>query len=142
MRIATSFVALLGVVAIAQEDTTRQLWNTEFLKKRPAGNAATPKAEATFKPVTESSKSAVSAPAGSGRMVGVTLWRVRDPQPSDAPGARLLVLKKAGGNRKEQTEERVDVGAPISEEDSYRFTIEVPATGYLYIIDRERYGDG
>ena len=38
MKIAASLLAMFVMAAVAQEDTTtRQLWNTEFGKKRPAG---------------------------------------------------------------------------------------------------------
>ena len=79
------------------------------------------------------------APIGSGTMLGLTLWRIRDATPADKPGTRLLVLGKKKG---ECTQERVDVAEPITPEHGYRFTFEMPASGYLYVIDRERYANG
>ena len=140
MKTAASLLVLFTASGIAQQDTmTRQMWNTEFLKKRPA--AATPGKPApppTYKPIAQS---ASTAPAGAGTMLGITLWRVRDPKPSDSPGTRVLVLKKKDDS-KECTQERMDAAAPITQQDGYRFTFEMPVNGYLYVIDRERYADG
>jgi hypothetical protein len=140
MKTAASLLAIFTMAAIAQQDTnTRQLWNTEFLKKRPAAaTPAKPAVQPNYKPLAQSTP---TAPVGTGIMLGITPWRVRDPKPSDTPGTRVLVLKKKD-DQKERTQERIDCDAPITQEDSYRFTFEMPATGYLYVIDRERYADG
>jgi hypothetical protein len=141
MKTAASFLAMFVMVAIAQEETTRQLWNTEFLKKRPASNSpAQSAAQPNYKPIAQPVKTPAT-PAGSGTMLGVTLWRMRDPKPSDAAGTRLLVLE-SNSEKREQTPERVDSGTPLTKGDHVRLTVEVPATGYLYVIDRERYADG
>src|SRR5262249_52265307 len=113
----------------------RQMWNTEFLKKRPAATTPAKRApQPTYKPVTQS---ATTAPIGTGIMVGLTPWRVVDAKPN----TRVLRLKKKSGT-KDCTQERIEVGTPITQEDSYRFTFEMPATGYLYVIDREQYANG
>jgi hypothetical protein len=140
MKIAASLLAALTVAALAQEDGTRQLWNTEFLKKRPAADtSARPAPQPTYKPIPQAVKStAPASPVGSGTMLGLTLWRLRDPKPSET---RVFVLKSKDESR-ERTQERIDVAAPITQTDGYRFTFEMPANGYLYVIDRERYADG
>jgi hypothetical protein len=132
-------VLLFVFAAAAQEDATRQLWNTEFQKKRPAGSGTARPAQVKYKPVAASAPG-VTAPAGQATMLGVTLWRMRDPKPSDAAGTRLLVLEK-GGTR-EQVPERISAATPLGAGDRVHLTVEVPASGYLYIIDRERYSDG
>ena len=134
---SASLLALLAVAAAAQEDNTRQLWNTEFLNKRPAAaTPAQPTAKPIYKPATPAKP--VAAPVGSGTMLGITLWRF-----SDQPGARtrVFVIPKPG-EKKTGTLERVDVAAPIAKTDGYRFTFEIPANGYLYVIDREKFADG
>ena len=142
MKIMTCLLGLCMLAAVAQEDGTRQLWNTEFLKNRPAGKKAAPAAAVRYKPVAESVKTpAASTPAGSGTMLGVTLWRMREPEASDLPGTRLLVLG-GGGQAREKTPERIDAATPLVNGDEVRLTVEVPATGYLYVVDRERYSNG
>jgi hypothetical protein len=141
MKITLSLPVVLALAALAQEDGTRQLWNTEFLRNRPGGKNP-PQAPVRYKPVSDAARpAAASAPAGPGTMLGITLWRMREPKSSDAQGTRLLVLPGEGQTR-EQTPERVDAGTPLTAGDAVRLTVEVPATGYLYIFDRERYKDG
>jgi hypothetical protein len=147
MKIAASLLALLVTTASAQEDGTRQLWNTEFLKKRPEGPAPAsatphPAAHPKYKPVAPSFKTpAVTTPVGSGTMIGVTLWRIREATSADQPGSRLLVLPRPG-EQKSATQERIDISSRITKSDGYRFTFEIPIIGYLYVIDREKYADG
>src|SRR5579872_5915832 len=122
----------------AQEEATRQLWNTEFLQKRPPGKTpARPKV--TYKPLGDGAKAAVADP-GAGVMLGVTLWRLR-PEKSHETGARLLVLLPNGDKRAE-VPERVDAGTPLKPGDEVRLTVEVPYRGYMYVVDREQYSDG
>jgi hypothetical protein len=132
---SASLLALLAVAALAQEDNTRQLWNTEFLGKRPAATTPASTSKPTYKPATPAKPAA--APIGSGTMLGITLWRFSD-KPSNT---RLLVIPKPG-EKKTGTLERVDVAAPIAKTDGYRFTFEIPTNGYLYVIDREKFADG
>jgi hypothetical protein len=83
--------AILAVgAAVAQTETARQLWNTEFLKNRPPGKKASPPSRVTYRPVGPVSPS--TAPPGSQTMLGVTLWRLRVPKPQETHGARLLVI--------------------------------------------------
>ena len=138
MKIQASLLALLAAAALAQEDNTRQIWSAQILKNRPAGRSGAPAAAPRYKPVVQSA--GASAPAGDGTVVGVTLWRMRDPKPSDGTGTRLLVLE--GDRSRKQTPERVDSSMPLGNGDEVRLTVEVPSTGYLYVIDRERYADG
>jgi hypothetical protein len=130
----------------AEEEGIRQLWNTQFLQKRPEGTAkkAAPK-NISYKPVA----SAAVAPkpvAQAGiidTLLGVTLWRLRPPRPADDPNSRLLILEdQNAGSQAELVPERVDVETPLLRGDRVRLTVEVPRTGYLYVIDREQYVDG
>ena len=139
MKSAASLLAIFAMFAIAQDDATRQLWNTEFLKKRPAGTTTARPAAVKYKPVAESVKPSAT-PAGSGTMLGITLWRMRDPKPADGTGTRLLVLEP-GEQTREQTPERVDSGTALGNGDKVRLTVEVPTKGYLYVVDRERFSD-
>src|SRR3954465_10418626 len=101
MKITASLFAVFVASAVAQDGDTRQLWNPEFAKKRPEAPAAVrPGPAPKYKPIAHSATP--SARAGSGTMVGVTLWRMRDPKPADAGGTRLLVLEQ-GTKGREQT---------------------------------------
>jgi hypothetical protein len=141
VKTTTSF-ALIVLSAIAQEDSQRQLWNTEFFKNRPPSNRAAPAAPIRYKPVAPVEKPAAkTATTESATMLGITLWRMRQPKPADGAGARLLVLMVGDGAR-EQTPERVDFSTPLANGDLVRLTVESPHTGYLYVVDRERYRDG
>ena len=126
--------------ASAQEDNTRQLWNQEFLKKRPAGTGTGRAPQVKYKPTGVSGETGSGTPgAGAGTMLGITLWRVRPPKPSDPDGTRLLVLGEPGGPTSEETQERVEAGMPLRKGDRIRIAVEIPLTGYLYVIEREHY---
>jgi len=123
--------------ALAQEGT-RQLWNTEFLSQRPpVKQGAAPQKPITYRPV-----GGAAPGAGPGVMVGVTIWKLRNAMPSEASGARLLILEKAGASRTETVPERIEAGSPLAPGDRVRLTVEAPRGGYLYVIDREQYADG
>jgi hypothetical protein len=140
MNTKSCCVVILAVcAAVAQTMASRQLWNTEFLKNRPAGKQASPPARVNYRPVGPVKPS--SAPAGSQTMLGVTLWRLRVPQPKETAGARLLVIEKTGEQR-DLIPERVEANTELSEGDHVRLTVEVPGNGYLYVIDREQFSDG
>ncbi|MBY0504629.1 MAG: DUF4384 domain-containing protein [Bryobacteraceae bacterium] len=127
-------VCLLAL-ALAEEQT-RGILPEELVKSRPtvAAPAATkPKYQAVERPVAS-----MRAPS-SARQVGVTIWRLRPAAASD-PGARILVQEE--GNSTEWAPERVPANANLRQGDRVRLSIESPDSGYLYVIDRERYADG
>ena len=128
------------------EEGTRQLWNSQFFQKRPEGKApsAAPPKNIVYKPVAQA-KAAPPRPAGSGiidTLLGVTLWRLRSPRPADDPNSRLLVIEEDNTSNSDLVPERVDIDTPLNEGDRVRLTVEVPRSGYLYVIDRETYADG
>jgi hypothetical protein len=100
------------------------MWNTKF-------------AEARTQPGGESRP----APARDDEaLVGVTVWRLRSARPSDPPGVRLLVHER--DRQQSLTPERVDTNMPLAVGERIRIGIECARSGYLYVIDRERYGAG
>lgn len=132
-------VVLCGLPAFAQEGTTRQIYPEEFVKARPAKSATGAK-----KPVYRraGSKAAAEAPAADSagyRQLGLTIWRLR-PSSSADMGARIIVQE--GENAAEWTPERVSAETPLRMGERVRFSFESPQSGYLYVIDRERYADG
>jgi hypothetical protein len=134
---------MMTLLVLAQDEIPRQLWNEEFLQKRPAAGAAKGNnGKANYRPVPDSTKPS-AAPSGHGVMIGVTLWRLRPERPQDTPGARLLVLPEApGAEASSEVPERIDADTPLAPGDRVRLSVEVPYKGYLYVIDREKYADG
>jgi hypothetical protein len=90
----------------------------------------------TYRPVTDVR---VNGPADRIGEIGVTIWRLRASRQDDA--ARLLVHEPVTGDSP-WTPERIELGTPLSAGDRLRMSVEAPRTGYLYVIDRERYADG
>ena len=137
-----ALAALLAVVpSIAvtgtqqTDETTRQIIAEEFLKKRPAPAKTSAAAKKPAYRLVNPSASPKATTAAT-MDLGVTLWRLRPSQSSDE-GARLLVQDSA-----ELSAERLDAGAPLNIGDRVRLTIESPAAGFLYVIDREINADG
>lgn len=131
----------------AQEDETRQLWDSEFLQKRPAPKAKSapkksPKYRRTTPPIAKSTPTP-GAPAVSDTLVGVTLWRLRRAMPGDgATVARMLVHEAASDTDVEWVPERIAIDQNLQPGQKVRLSIETPKSGYLYVIDREVYKDG
>ena len=134
----SSLILVLGVAA--QEEISRQLWNTEFIGKRPPGTGSA--AKPNYRPAASANATAPSASPGEATVLGLTLWRVRPPRPADTAGTRLLVLESSSNNASEQVPERMGIDMVLSEGDRVRLSIEAATRGYLYIIDREQYSDG
>jgi hypothetical protein len=132
-----------------EEAQSRQIVADEFLDARPAPKSgrrrprsnANASAKATGGSRNRSGKpaNAVSALNRLGKLqLGVTLWRLRPAVANDEKGTRLLVQD----DESEWTLERVGLETKFIEGQKVRLSIESPLTGYLYIIDRERYADG
>ena len=130
------FLGLLPVFADAQisDDSTRDLWDTAFLQKRPEGRKQVRRTQ----PVRYRLVGKKPLPATSGPLavVGVTVWRLRPSKPTDEQAVRQLVYEQG-----EWTPERVSGGEPLSEGSRVQLTIESPRAGYLYVFDREVYAD-
>lgn len=108
-----------------RDEGTRQLWDEEFVKARPAQPAAQPAAPR---------KSAARASSGPA-FLGVTLWRL-----APAPDGTRAVTVEGEGRR--WVPERAAVDTAIPEGQHVRIAVEASRPGYLYVIDRERYADG
>ncbi|HET8647493.1 MAG TPA: hypothetical protein VFO85_18490 [Vicinamibacteria bacterium] len=129
--------AALGALALAaavtatsqegREAGSRQLWDEEFVKARPAAPAPAAKAGAPR-------KTTAAASAGPS-FVGVTLWRL---EPA-AEGTRALTVE---GEGRRWAPMRAEVGTAIPEGQHVRVAVEASRPGFLYVVDRERYADG
>lgn len=132
-----AFSLVFSGAAQQPEESSRQLWNTEFLDKRPPAPASQKQAA----PVRyRQSSHSVTMSTGPAEMVGITFWRMRAP--SGKSGERLLVLEPDPNQPTRELEpERINADTPLAEGDKVRISIEAPTFGYLYVIDREIYAD-
>jgi hypothetical protein len=142
LMVCAATFCLAGLVALAvpqapEEETSRRLWPPEF---RPASakSGAKPKVARYRRTTPALPKDAIAAEAAGDAVVGVTIWRLRPAKATDE--ARILVTKS--GRKTDWTPERVEAGTQLTEGQMVRLSIEVPRTGYLYVIDREQYADG
>lgn len=140
MRAMAFVLAMLTVAALAQQESTRQLWNTEFLKKRPSGKSSSSSPQANYRPADPVKVAPGTEQSGKVTMLGVTPWRLRASKQGER--TRLLVLDNGGAKVGDQTPERVETNTLLAAGDRVRLTVEAVDTGYLYVIDREQYSDG
>jgi hypothetical protein len=130
----------MAVAAQTSEEGIRQLWNSQFLEKRPP--AKKPSATAKKPPVYKTVAKTAKPVSPNDTLLGLTLWLLRKPRPADDPNSRLLILEDDSSTPAELVPERLEADSPVQEGDRVRLTVEVPRTGYLYVLDREQYADG
>ena len=128
-------VSSLTVSAQDQDDTTRRLWDTAFIR---TGKQAKQKRGGARRYRLTTPAIPVSGVAGDS-VVGVTVWRLRRPTASDS-GERLLVQE--GTDEEAWIPERISANTRLAPGDRLRVSVEAARTGYLYVIDREQYADG
>ncbi|MEP6944844.1 MAG: DUF4384 domain-containing protein [Acidobacteriota bacterium] len=132
-------ILIFPALALAQsdQDATRDLWDTGFIKKRPvAKSPARHVRPVRYRVVGKSPVSPSDKTVAGSAVVGVTVWRLRPSKSSDAAEVRQLVHQEG-----EWTPERVGGATPLMEGSKVQLTIESPRTGYLYVFDREMYAD-
>jgi len=132
-------LAFFPVIAQAQgtEDQTRDLWDTAFLQKRPAGKKQVKKTQPVrYKVIGKKALPPSSTSAAKASVIGVTLWRLRPSKDSDDEEVRQFIYQQG-----EWTPERISAGEPLTEGSRVQLTIESPRTGYLYVFNREIYAD-
>src|SRR5215470_12642678 len=121
-------------VNLPQEEQTRRLWDSEFLKAK--------------KTTPEKRHYRIATPRiPTGRVdgdsvLGITLWRLRPSRSDDDKEVRLFKHQKDKTDIKEWTPERISVNTPLAVGQRVRLSIEAARTGNLYVIDRELYADG
>ena len=132
-------ILLLGVSTLlpAESEQTRGIVPEEVIKARPKRKTQV----ATVLPKYQAVGPTTGKLEGDAafRQVGVTIWLLR-PARQDDNGARILVQDEGGAV--EWVPERVSSTKRLHAGDRVRLTIESPGTGYLYVIDRERYATG
>jgi hypothetical protein len=139
---AMAAAVVSAMTLAAQQDGTRELWDSAFRQRRPAGSGA-PIRPVSYRPVKDQLTPALSPPRSSDdTIVGITFWRLRRPLPQDDPNTRLLILDEEAGAEVEQVPERIEAGSPLKPGERVRLSIEVPRAGHLYVIDREQFAGG
>ena len=141
----------LAPLALAQqeEEGTRGLWPPSFRPAAPAAAKPKPRPSVAYKRVTPRLNPAPNAPtnrlneADAETTLGLTLWRLRPEAAAEAKQAELgRILVTVGGEKKSWIPERVEANTPFAFGQMVRLSIEVPRSGFLYVIDREQYTDG
>jgi hypothetical protein len=123
----------------AQDANTRQIYPEEFVKARPAKSSAPARKPAYRKAGAKTAAEASAADPSGYRQLGLTIWRLRPASATDT-GARIIVQEDE--NAAEWAPERITADTPLRMGERIRFSFESPQSGYLYVIDRERYADG
>jgi hypothetical protein len=132
----TIFVIAAAGLLFAQ---TRGIVPEEVVQARPQPKAVVVGAvKPKYKPINAEA-TGLFRQSSSSRQVGITIWRLRPAQATDR-GARILVQEES--NSAEWVPERVAAGSSLKQGDRVRLTVESPDSGFLYVIDRERYSSG
>ena len=139
--VALGWLSLCGLTRAQEEDGSKSIKAEVFIKDRPAS----PKRGRTtgrYKagPKSTNEINAIAPPGTSFVQVGVTFWRFR---PSTAADKTKELVEEDDNRTTEWTLERIEEGTPLSTGQWVRLSIEsLTRSGYLYVVDREQYGDG
>lgn len=120
--------------AKSEEYATRTGYDKEFINNRRIGRKpSSPKRKRTPRPNN-------NQPANmNGELIGVTIWRLRPATASDPKNVPRELTPEG-----EAVLESTQAHTEFCEGDRVRLSVEYPRPGryYLYLIDREEYGDG
>ncbi|MBK9709141.1 MAG: hypothetical protein IPO77_19775 [Acidobacteria bacterium] len=129
---------MTGLAQGQDEDATRRFWPPNFRPGAAAPSAAKPRQDRYKRTSPALAKDKLPLDSTVDNVVGITVWRLRPAKETDE--ARILVKKS--GKAVQWTPERVEAQTTFSEGQMLRLSIEIPRTGWLYVIDRELYADG
>ena len=124
-------------MALPQQDT-RGIVPEDLFLVRPKPHTKASPAKPAYQAV-DGQKGAAFEQSAAGRQLGIIIWRLRLAEVGET-GARILVHEE--NNTLSYIPERVASTASLSAGDRVRLSVESPAPGYLYVIDRERYSSG
>jgi hypothetical protein len=159
------FMALLSLMLLGTavtfadppQGTPRKIVSDDFTKNRQEAASATPSKESqgpasnSIPPKPRQPRRTyrlASAPIKTPRpttslsvvaQLGITIWRLRPVDSSDA-GGRALIREK--GKSSGWVPERVEGETMFREGDHVRISVESPRAGYLYVVDRDLFSDG
>ncbi|MFN0112671.1 MAG: hypothetical protein ACKVZH_27755 [Blastocatellia bacterium] len=140
----TLILCVAALSASAQDqDTERRFWPPNY---RPAAKTTSPTPARPKSNPSPAGKSPIATAAERNSVVGITVWRLKpyediaSAKPKEQDIARILVVRK--GKKSDFAAERVEASTAFTKGQMLRLSIEIPRSGYLYIIDREQYEDG
>ena len=150
IRISVFCLLLFGCCCAAQaqqeEESTRGLWPPSFRPPTTTAAAKPKPRTGTYKRITPRVAPIAGEPiieASADTTLGLTLWRLRPEEVADAKNQELgRILVAVGGKKQSWIPERVEANTPFAFGQMVRLSIEIPRSGYLYVIDREQYADG
>src|SRR5262245_20809098 len=105
LLMAVFFSFPLMANAQTTDDQTRDIWDTAFMKKRPAGKKIVKKKLIRYRMVSNTKVTPASTTVAKSAVVGVTIWRLRPAKKSDDEAVRQLIYEQG-----EWTPERVSAG--------------------------------
>jgi hypothetical protein len=128
-----------------QEGGTRRLWDEGLMKTRRASREGRTRRNYRYRRVSPALSARPNKTEEPNAMavdgvVGITFWRLRPAVAGDV--ARLLVQEQGRSQPAEWTPERIEAETPLTEGQFVRLSLESPQSGYLYVVDREKYSDG
>ena len=129
------FTGAAAVILLADDSDTRGITAEQFLKARPG--VAAPASSAPKYQALDAAAMKKLREGEPGAQIGITIWRLRRSVATDS-GARILVQEE--NKTVDWTPERVSSTGKLNAGARVRLSIESAARGYLYVIDRERYG--
>jgi hypothetical protein len=144
-RIASCIIGalliLIGLWVHLKNPAEKELKASELVRTRPASNTASPQSNETYQLKT----AVVNTADASTPQLGITVWRLRAATSND--DQRLLFQDTGDSSaptpgRTDSIPERVEADTGFKIGDKVFLTLESSRTGYLYVIDRERYADG
>jgi hypothetical protein len=124
-----------------QEDGSKEIRAEEFIGHRPRPPIVRGRV-ASKKPVYRAAKGGLTVPP-AGKIfaqLGVTIWRFR---PSTSADKTKELVEEDGEPSSQFSLERIEEGTLLAPGQRVRLSIEsLSRDGYLYVINREEYGDG
>ncbi len=163
MRLSILSAALAAALPLAAQEEARQIFDSYFARSRQQDSQTAGSAKPEYQPaggpktvpgaggvagpggvrsqgaVGTKTKGTASARPAAGAALGVTLWRMQPSQPGD--GARLLV-QAVGKGSGQATPHRIEADDVLTGDDQFRLSVEVPAGGFLYVVDQEASASG
>jgi hypothetical protein len=136
LMLAALASALAGlVIPQTPDETTRKLWDTAFISS-PTSKKESRRRARSYRIATPKIPIDKVTPES---VVGVTIWRLRPASARDS-GERMIVHDDAA--TKQWMPERISPETKLNQGDKLRISVEGARKGYLYVINREQYGDG
>lgn len=143
---ATLTLCAAFAMAQSQDDTERRFWPPNYRPAATQAKSTKPAARPAYKRTSPAlEKGAITTAAERNSVVGITVWRLKpyEDVASAKPkedAARILVTRK--GKKSDFAAERVEASTAFTKGQMLRLSIEVPRSGYIYVLDREQYEDG